>query len=150
MLGFPLEAHTVSGMGEDRDERRPGREAGAAFATTRWSVVLSARDRTASESKEALEILCSSYWFPIYAFLRRRGLPPADAEDLVQGFFASLFEHDSLAGVSPERGRFRSFLLASLRNHLADQHDRATALKRGGGRAPGLPRGGHRRGAVRP
>ncbi len=107
---------------------------GAAFVTTLWSVVLSARDLRSPESREALEELCTGYWFPIYAFLRRHGYSPADSEDLTQGFFASLLRHESLASVDPNRGRFRSFLLASLRNFIADQHDRAQTLKRGGGK----------------
>jgi RNA polymerase sigma-70 factor (ECF subfamily) len=109
---------------------------GAVFATTLWSVVLAAGDVGASNSRAALEKLCDTYWLPIYAFLRRKGHAPADAEDLTQGFFVSLFEHNSLATITPERGRFRSFLLASLRYFLADQRDRANALKRGGGRTP--------------
>lgn len=109
---------------------------GAAFATTLWSVVLAARDGDSSGSQRALEKLCETYWLPIYAFIRHKGSSPADAEDLTQGFFVSLFQHNSLASVRPERGRFRSFLLASLRNFLADQHDRESALKRGGGRTP--------------
>lgn len=108
----------------------------AVFATTQWSVVLAARDLGTADSRQALERLCQVYWPPIYAFLRRDGHPPADAEDLTQGFFASLLERESLVSVSPERGRFRSFLLACLRHYLADARDRAGALKRGGGRTP--------------
>lgn len=109
---------------------------GAVFATTLWSVVLAAGDSGSGNSVAALEKLCTTYWLPIYTFLRRKGHSPADAEDLTQGFFVSLLEHESLASISPERGRFRSFLLASLRYFLADQRDRANALKRGGGRTP--------------
>lgn len=109
---------------------------GAVFATTLWSVVLAARDGLSGDSNRALERLCNTYWQPIYAFLRRRGQAPADAEDLTQGFFVSLFEHNSLSSIDPAHGRFRSFLLAALRHFLSDQQDRARALKRGGGRTP--------------
>lgn len=117
--------------GRDPIDAMPGGV--ATFATTQWSVVLSARDVGAPGSKEALEALCARYWLPIYAFLRRQHFSPADAEDMVQSFFASLLAHHSLEAVAPERGRFRSFLLAALRNHLADQWDRERALKRGAG-----------------
>jgi RNA polymerase sigma-70 factor (ECF subfamily) len=106
---------------------------GAAFATTMWSVVLAAGDREKPGAQQALERLCRTYWRPIYAYLRRAGEMPADAEDLTQGFLASLLARDSFAAVGPERGRFRSFLLASLRHFISDQRDRANALKRGGG-----------------
>jgi RNA polymerase sigma factor (sigma-70 family) len=98
-----------------------------------WSVVLSARDLKNSEGAAALEKLCQTYWPAIYGFLRRDGHSPADAEDLTQGFLASLIARSSLESVAPERGRFRSFLMASLRHYLADQRDRANAAKRGGG-----------------
>lgn len=97
--------------------------------------MLSARDVHSPGSREALESLCRTYWFPIYAFLRRQGHSPADAEDHTQGFFWSLLRHCSLAPVDPARGKFRSFLLASLRHYLSDQRDRDHAMKRGGGRA---------------
>ena len=102
------------------------------FATTLWSVVLSARDTQPLESEAALEALCKSYWFPLYAFLRRQGHEPADAQDLVQGFFARLLEKNYLRSVTPEKGRFRHFLLAALRHYVADERDRAQAQKRGG------------------
>jgi RNA polymerase sigma-70 factor (ECF subfamily) len=107
---------------------------GAVFATTQWSVVLAAGTGTSPDSQQALEQLCRRYWPPIYAFLRRDGHPRADAEDLTQGFFASLIARRSFAALGPERGRFRSFLLACLRHYLADVRDYARALKRGGGR----------------
>lgn len=114
------------------NQDRPGSR--AVFSTTLWSVVLSAREAKSPDAHEALDQLCRHYWFPIYAFLRRHGHAPADAEDLAQGFFASLLRHESLASVDPSRGRFRSFLLAALRKFLSDERDRAQALKRGGGR----------------
>jgi RNA polymerase sigma-70 factor (ECF subfamily) len=104
------------------------------FATTRWSVVLAAGAPHGPAAREALADLCRGYWYPLYAFLRRRGHPSADAQDLTQGFFARLLEKDALRRAEPGRGRFRSFLLASLKNFVANEHDRNEALKRGGGR----------------
>jgi RNA polymerase sigma-70 factor (ECF subfamily) len=108
------------------------------FATTRWSLVAAARDRAAPPAREALAELCRAYWYPVYAFVRRCGHGHAEAEDLTQEFFARLLGKDALAAVDPARGRFRSFLLASCRHFLANQHDRERARKRGGGR-PTLP-----------
>jgi RNA polymerase sigma-70 factor (ECF subfamily) len=114
----------------------PNPEGGrAVFATTHWSVVLAAGRTNEAQSAAALEKLCRTYWYPLYAHLRRRGHNEHDAEDLIQGFFAQLLERDWLGGVAHEKGRFRSFLLVSLKYFLADEHDRATAQKRGGGRA---------------
>jgi RNA polymerase sigma-70 factor (ECF subfamily) len=108
-----------------------GREAAAdAFPATRWTVVAAAGRATTAEAGRALEELCRDYWFPIYAYIRRRGHPPADAEDLTQGFFERLIRLGSLAGVDRERGPFRAFLLASAKHYLADEWDRATAAKR--------------------
>lgn len=104
------------------------------FATTRWSLVAAARDR----ADEALADLCRLYWYPLYAYVRRRGHDAAEAEDLTQAFFARLLEKNGLASVTPTRGRFRSFLLAACQNFLANEHDRAQALKRGGGRVVSL------------
>jgi RNA polymerase sigma factor (sigma-70 family) len=110
-----------------------GRSAG--FPATRWSVVLSAtREPGGTEARRALEELAQIYWFPLYAFARRLGNTPEEAEDLTQGFFAQLVEKESLAAVDRSRGKFRSFLLASLKNFLSDERDKARALKRGGGR----------------
>jgi len=100
------------------------------FATTRWSVVLAAGDGAVP----ALEDLCRAYWYPLYAFARRRGWQPEDAKDLVQGFFARLLERDLLGAVDPERGRFRSFLLTCFRNFMINEAERAAAGKRGGDR----------------
>ncbi|HEX7569430.1 MAG TPA: sigma-70 family RNA polymerase sigma factor [Verrucomicrobiae bacterium] len=104
-----------------------------AFVTTHWSLVLSARDKTSPQSADALEKLCRTYWFPIYAFVRRQGHSPHDAQDLTQEFFARLLEKKQLAGVDPAKGRFRSFLLASLKHFLANEWDKTKAQKRGGG-----------------
>jgi RNA polymerase sigma-70 factor (ECF subfamily) len=104
------------------------------FTTTHWSVVLAAGRTNEPLSAVALETLCRTYWYPLYAYLRRRGVGEHDAQDLIQGFFAQLLERDWLHGVEQQKGRFRSFLLASLNYYLADERDRATAQKRGGGR----------------
>ncbi|HUF62893.1 MAG TPA: RNA polymerase subunit sigma-24 [Verrucomicrobiales bacterium] len=102
------------------------------FTTTRWSVVLSAKGKDSPEAAGALEYLCRAYWYPLYAHVRRTGCSPADAEDLTQGFFARLLEKDWLDAADRERGRFRSFLLASLNHFLANEWDRGRAQKRGG------------------
>jgi RNA polymerase sigma-70 factor (ECF subfamily) len=104
-----------------------------AFAETQWSIIRAARgdsDRAAS----ALEQLCRRYWYPLYAFVRRRGHTAEDAQDLTQGFFARLLEKDWLDQVDPSKGKFRSFLLASMKHFLANARDHAQAVKRGGGR----------------
>lgn len=104
----------------------------ANFRTTHWSVVLAASESPAPDAAKALERLCATYWHPLYFYLRRRGQSPHDAQDLTQSFFARLLEHDSLRSVKPSKGKFRSFLLASLKHFLANEQDRAGALKRGG------------------
>src|SRR5262249_37219529 len=104
----------------------------ARFQTTRWSVVLRAAQNELPGSHAALADLYRIYWYPLYAFVRRRGHSPEDAQDLTQGFFFSLVERKSLRQVTRRRGRFRSFLLASLKNYLSDQFDRANSIKRGG------------------
>jgi prepilin-type N-terminal cleavage/methylation domain-containing protein/prepilin-type processing-associated H-X9-DG protein len=103
------------------------------FATTHWSVVLAAGEPGSPQSAEALEKLCRAYWYPLYAFVRRDGYSPEDAQDLTQAFFARLLEKQYLNQVEPQRGKFRYFLLAALRHFLSDQRDRANATKRGGG-----------------
>jgi len=108
---------------------------GDIFATTHWTVVLAAGKRHTPQSDGALEELCRSYWFPLYAYVRRRGHNKEDAEDLVQAFFARFLGKNYLAGLSAERGRFRAFLLASLKHFLANEWDKAQAQKRGGGAA---------------
>ena len=102
------------------------------FATTQWSLVLRAAQPEDSTARAALETLCRRYWFPLYTFARRRVSEIHEAQDLTQEFFLRLLEKNSLAAASPERGRFRSFLLTSLKNFLANEWDRATARKRGG------------------
>ena len=105
----------------------------ARVATTQWSQVLAARDGSDTEARRALEALCQTYWQPLYAYIRHQGAGPDDARDLTQGFFVELLEKDFLADVDPEKGRFRSFLLASLRHYLSHERDKTRALKRGGG-----------------
>src|SRR6478672_8346050 len=110
-------------------QSRPG-----IFATTHWSVVLAAQNVDPPRAREALELLCRTYWYPLYAYLRRRGYSEHDAQDLTQGFVVQLLERRSLERVGPHKGKFRSFLLASLNYFLADQRDQNQAQKRGGGR----------------
>ena len=113
----------------------PGRSDGKGFAATRWTVVMTAaRGSDPSRAAVALTELCRTYWYPLYAFLRRRGHEMHEAEDLTQSFFASLLARDFLANIDQQKGKFRSFLLASLKHFLSDERDRASAQKRGGGR----------------
>ena len=102
------------------------------FMTTRWSVVLKAAQTKLAEADEALSTLCKNYWYPLYAFVRRQGYSSHDAQDLTQGFFARFLEKKDFKAADRAKGRFRSFLLASLKHFLANQYDRATAQKRGG------------------
>lgn len=112
----------------------PSADAGAvAFVTTHWSVVLAAQGRSAA-AQEALETLCSSYWRPLFWFVRRQGYSPEDAQDLTQSFFALLLERKDLDAVRAEKGRLRSYLLVSLKHFLANERHRAMAIKRGEGR----------------
>jgi RNA polymerase sigma-70 factor (ECF subfamily) len=104
------------------------------FATTQWSLVLAAGQRSDdARASEALENLCRIYWYPLYAYIRRRGYTPGDAEDLTQEFFARLLARDYLARADPHAGKFRSFLLAGINNLICDERDKARRLKRGGG-----------------
>jgi RNA polymerase sigma-70 factor (ECF subfamily) len=104
------------------------------FATTHWSLVLAARDRAEPGAAAALASLCALYWYPLYAYVRRRGHGADEAHDLTQEFFARLLGKDFLAGVDRGKGKFRSFLLAACNHFLANERDRARARKRGGGR----------------
>ena len=103
------------------------------FATTHWSVVLAAGQPGSPHYQQALETLCQTYWFPLYAYLRRQGYDTHRAEDYTQAFFARLLEKHDLRLADPKRGKFRSFLLAALKYFLANELDRAQAQKRGGG-----------------
>ncbi len=106
---------------------------GDIFATTHWTVVLAAGKKNLPEAQRALEELCKTYWFPLYAFARRRGHNKQDAEDLTQAFFAKLLEKNFLANLDSDKGKFRAFLLASLKHFLANEWDKSQAQKRGGG-----------------
>lgn len=103
------------------------------FLTTHWSVVLAAGQGEAPGAQAALEKLCRTYWYSLYAYVRREGYNGPDAQDLTQEFFARLLAKNYLGQVAPQKGKFRSFLLAALRHFLSDQRDRDRALKRGGG-----------------
>ncbi len=106
---------------------------GAQFATTAWSLVVAAGTRESPQAQAALAELCRRYWYPLYAFLRRSGQDAEKASDSIQGFFADLLERSALHRADPERGRFRTFLLASLKNYCANQRRHQQAQKRGGG-----------------
>jgi len=106
------------------------------FETTHWSVVLRAQDKTSPACQQALETLCQTYWYPLYAFIRRSGYSPHDAQDLTQGFFMQLLEKDYLRVVESQKGRFRTFLLNALQWFLAHERAKVGAEKRGGGRTP--------------
>ncbi len=103
------------------------------FATTHWTVVLAASQSSQPQAEAALAELCHAYWFPLYAYVRRRGYAPADAEDLTQGFFLHLIQGNAVARADRSKGRFRSFLLGALNHYLADAQARAKTQKRGGG-----------------
>ena len=107
--------------------------AAMSFTPTHWSVVLAAGGSDSTHARTALEKLCRAYWPPIYSFVRRQGHSPHDAQDLTQEFFARLLEKNYLADVDRSKGRFRSFLLASLKHFLANEWDKSQAQKRGGG-----------------
>jgi RNA polymerase sigma factor (sigma-70 family) len=113
-----------------------GFQGGGRFASTHWSVVLAAGQLESVESNEALATLCRVYWYPLYAYARRRFDRPDEAQDLTQGFFAELLEKEFLRAVDPKRGKFRSFLLTAFKHYLSKQRDRADAQKRGAGRRP--------------
>lgn len=103
------------------------------FATTHWSMVLSAGQVHSLQASAALEKLCQTYWSPLCSYIRRQGHGPEEAQDLTQAFFAKLLEKNFWARANPQKGRFRSFLLTALRHFLADERDRIGAAKRGGG-----------------
>ncbi len=103
------------------------------FATTRWSLVLQAKDRPSADAFEALADLCRAYWYPLYAMIRRRSRDGHEAQDLTQEFFVRLLEKDFLDDVDPARGRFRAFLLAAVKHFLSNEWDKGLAAKRGGG-----------------
>jgi RNA polymerase sigma factor (sigma-70 family) len=114
---------------KDNQDNRP---AGAQFTTTHWSVVVAAGQSQLPQAADAQEKLCGVYWYPLYAYVRRQGNSPEDAEDLTQQFFSRLLEKDYLARADQERGKFRTFLVRSLNNFLINEWKRAGRLKRGG------------------
>ena len=118
---------SLTGVGES------ARNGGVAFTTTHWSVVLTAQGESPM-ADAALENLCRTYWRPIYGFVRREGIRPEEAKDLTQGFFALILERKDFQSVRQEKGRLRSFLLASLKHFMANERRDAAAIKRGGGR----------------
>lgn len=108
----------------------------ADFPTTRWTLVAAIGGRDGLDSRRALATLCENYWYPLYAYARRRGNSPEQAQDHTQEFFARFLEHDYFERADPERGRFRAFLLSAFKFYLCDDADRARAVKRGGGLVP--------------
>lgn len=125
-------------MGDERERRgmsgKDNPPAGkGAFETTRWTMVFAAGRAEDAKARMAMEELCRTYWYPLYAYVRRRGHSKEDAEDLTQGFFARLIAKNDLDGLSPERGRFRAFLLAAMKHFMANEWDKTQRQKRGGG-----------------
>lgn len=119
---------------------KSARPSSVPFAPTRWTLIAAANGSDKVAARVALESLFAAYWYPLYAYVRRKGLAPQDAEDAVQGFFARLLERDYFAAATKERGRLRSFLIYQLNCWLADETRHRTAAKRGGG-VPALPMG---------
>jgi RNA polymerase sigma-70 factor (ECF subfamily) len=118
---------------KDSSQTGPASPRADVFVTTRWTVVLSAGRKSSPHSDRALGELCQTYWYPLYAYVRRQGHTKEDAEDLVQAFFEKFLEKNYLEGLSAERGRFRAFLLASMKHFLANEWDKSQRQKRGGG-----------------
>lgn len=121
-MSAPMKTHSPS---DPESMRSP-------FMTTHWSLIRRAQNEESPEASEALERLCRAYWPPLYAFLRRSGQSPEDSQDLVQGLFALLLQDGRLNLADPARGRFRSFLLASLKNHMVNEWKKMRRVKRGG------------------
>jgi RNA polymerase sigma factor (sigma-70 family) len=117
---------------DEREPRSAVKAGGRRFATTRWSQVIAAGAEQTRDSRDALARLCELYWYPLYAYVRRWGYDADQAQDLTQEFFARLLEKHYLRAADPARGRFRSFLLASLKHFLSNERDRVAAVKRGG------------------
>ncbi len=118
-----------------RDAEEPGARGGG-FATTHWSVVVAAGARSSPGAERALATLCEAYWYPLYAYARRRGAGAEEAKDLTQSFFKTLLEKNYVADADRRRGRFRTFLLTAFRHHAAKDRARERAAKRGGGERP--------------
>jgi RNA polymerase sigma factor (sigma-70 family) len=129
---FPLSLpHDEGVMANEAQD--PFAAGGGRFTTTHWSLVLAAAGTEDSRGREALARLCQVYWYPLYAFVRRQGRSPHDAQDLTQEFFARLLEKEYLGDVDRSKGKFRSFLLTALKHFLSKERDRCNTLKRGGG-----------------
>jgi RNA polymerase sigma factor (sigma-70 family) len=130
----PRSAGAAYGCAEmTSSEPRPSPQPNAVFATTHWSVVLTAGRSDTTRARDALAKLCQTYWYPLYAYVRRRGHSPEDAQDLTQEFFARLLEKNWVGNADQTKGRFRSFLLSAMNHFLSDEWDKARAQKRGGG-----------------
>ena len=120
-------------MSEESTGETPNKPGQRVFATTQWSLVVAAANNDSSEnSSEALEQLCQNYWYPLYAYVRRRGFSADESSDLTQAFFAQFLERNAIEHADPERGKFRTFLLTSLKNFIANQWRSDRAQKRGG------------------
>ncbi len=119
-----------------KHNRNSASSGAAQFATTRWSLVISAGHKSSPDSRRALGSLCEVYWYPLYAYARRRVSDTNEAQDLTQAFFAELLEKNYVGSATPSRGRFRAFLLTAFKHFLSKQWEKAKAQKRGGGRAP--------------
>lgn len=130
----PGRAGTMSRMGRGSEGISAEAASSAKFQTTRWSIVLAAAHRSGADSREALSTLCRLYWFPVYAYVRRRGFHHHQAADLAQGFFTSMIEGNTFRNADRERGKFRSYLLGALKHYLSHEWHYANARKRGGGR----------------
>jgi len=125
---------SVRGIMPDEKPNDAARAGGQWFNPTDWKVVMAAGSNDPCHGSAALEQICQTYWYPLYAYVRRRGYSPEDAQDLTQEFFRRFLESNSVSHARQERGRFRSFLLTSMQNFLADQWERGQAKKRGGGK----------------
>ncbi len=122
-------------MSSNQSEDESGSRAAAQFATTHWSTVLAAGDSASPDSTQALEHLCATYWYPLYAYVRRRGYRSEDAQDLTQGFFAQLLRRNPFPQLRPAGAKFRSFLLTALNHYLVNEWHKDHAQKRGGDQA---------------
>src|SRR6186997_513077 len=111
------------------------RYASRVFPNTRWSVVLAAKQRSSPESAAALEAICRAYWYPLYAYVRRCGQSPADAQDLTQEFFCRLLDKRWLDSANPDKGKLRTFLIVALKHFMSKEWRRASAQRRGGGQS---------------
>ncbi len=120
-------------MEQQQQNNRPAKTAAGAFPTTHWSLVVAAGETDSPQAHAALAQLCGSYWYPVYAYVRREGHEPHSAQDFTQEFFARLIERNFVAGAAQEKGRFRSFLLIALKRFLVNEWQRTQAQKRGGG-----------------